>query len=186
MSKLSSAILVLCILALSTQAAAQNQITISKDQFGDKWPLSLNSGVVRCLAIGNGSVVFEANGKTYAVNGTAKGYAKKYGFHSIEGIDLPLHPCAFVSVLSYQDNQTRGVLKLLGDLVSDRLRSGVGRRKLDGPPVSVANRFLQRMIVEVKRVIRVFPDRLESVDLSAIVMVEAYEYVCGHVNSPHR
>lgn len=88
MSRLSSAILVLCFSVLSTQAAARNQMTISKDQFGDKWPLSVNSGVVECLAIGNGSVVFEAKGKTYAVNGTAKGFAKRYGFHSIEDIWL--------------------------------------------------------------------------------------------------
>ncbi len=88
MPKLSTAIFVLCISTLSTLAAARNQMTISKDQFGDEWPLSVKSGVVKCLAIGNGSVVFEAKGKTYAVNGTAKGAAKKYGFHSIEDIWL--------------------------------------------------------------------------------------------------
>ena len=62
--------------------------TISKEQFGTKWPLKVNNGIVKCLPIGKGSVVFEAGGKTYAVNGTAKGFAKKHGFYPIEGIWL--------------------------------------------------------------------------------------------------
>lgn len=82
------AILGVCFLLLSIQAAAKDEVTISKDQFGDKWPLLVSSGVVKCLTIGNGSVVFEAEGKTYAVNGTAKGAAKRYGFHPIEDIWL--------------------------------------------------------------------------------------------------
>jgi Protein of unknown function (DUF2511) len=88
MSKLLLAILSTCFLLLSIQAAAENKLTISKDQFGDKWPLSVSSGVVKCLAIGNGSVVFEAEGKTYAVNSTAKGFANRYEFHPIEDIWL--------------------------------------------------------------------------------------------------
>jgi hypothetical protein len=66
----------------------QKQTTITKNEFGNEWPLSINSGVVKCLPIGNGSVVFEAEGKTYAINGTAKGFAKKHNFYSIEDIWL--------------------------------------------------------------------------------------------------
>lgn len=62
--------------------------TISKEQFGKKWPLTVDKGIVKCLQIGNGAVVFESGGKTYAVNGTAKGFANKHGFHPIEEIWL--------------------------------------------------------------------------------------------------
>ena len=64
------------------------QSIITKEQFGERWPLSVNAGIVKCLAIGNGSVVFEVDGKTYAVNGTAKGFAKKHNFYPIENIWL--------------------------------------------------------------------------------------------------
>ncbi len=63
-------------------------VTISKAQFGKKWPLTVDEGNVKCLPIGNGAVVFEAEGKTYAVNGTAKGFANKHGFYPIEEIWL--------------------------------------------------------------------------------------------------
>lgn len=60
--------------------------TISKEQFGKKWPLAVDKGIVKCLPIGNGAVVFESGGKTYAVNGTAKGFATKQGFFPIDEI----------------------------------------------------------------------------------------------------
>lgn len=62
--------------------------TISKDQFGKKWPFTVDKGSVKCLPIGNGAVVFESGGKIYAVNGTAKGFANKHGFRPMEEIWL--------------------------------------------------------------------------------------------------
>jgi hypothetical protein len=45
---------------------------VSRAEFGDTWPLSVESGVLRCLE--GRLVVFDADdGKTYAVNGTASG-----------------------------------------------------------------------------------------------------------------
>jgi len=67
---------------------AENQQKISKQQFGAKWPLSVPSGIVKCLPIGRGAVVFESQEKTYAVNGIAKGVAEKHGFSNIEEIWL--------------------------------------------------------------------------------------------------
>lgn len=73
----------------STPKPQQTQsVTITKEQFGKKWPLSVDKGNVKCLPIGNGAVVFEAGDKTYAVNGTAKGFANKHEFYPIEDIWL--------------------------------------------------------------------------------------------------
>ena len=69
-------------------ANADSQQEISKQQFGAKWPLSVPSGMIKCLPIGRGAVVFESQEKTYAVNGIAKGVARKYGFSNIEEIWL--------------------------------------------------------------------------------------------------
>lgn len=51
-----------------------NSLTISKAQMGAEWPFTVESGTLRCDPVaGLGqSVTFEANGKTYALNGTAK------------------------------------------------------------------------------------------------------------------
>ncbi|MFW5431251.1 MAG: DUF2511 domain-containing protein [Methylophilaceae bacterium] len=62
-----------------------NSTRLSKEEFGDKWPVSVGSGTVACIA---NSVVFEADGKLYAVNGIAKGEAEKYGYANIEDIWL--------------------------------------------------------------------------------------------------
>ena len=43
--------------------------TVTKEELGDEWPFSVDQGVVRCLPIGLGAVVFEAGGRTYALNG---------------------------------------------------------------------------------------------------------------------
>lgn len=47
---------------------------ISKSMFGDKWPLSVEDGVVQCRY--GSHVVFVAGGKVYAVNGIASGAMK--------------------------------------------------------------------------------------------------------------
>ncbi|KKZ14006.1 MAG: hypothetical protein TQ37_02535 [Candidatus Synechococcus spongiarum 15L] len=69
-------------------ANADSQQEISKQQFGAKWPLSVPSGMVKCLPIGRGAVVFESQEKIYAVNGIAKGVARKHRFSNIEEIWL--------------------------------------------------------------------------------------------------
>lgn len=57
---------------------------LAKEDLGSAWPFTVSEGTVRCLE--RRAVIFEANTKRYAVNGTAKGYAKHGGFLPIESI----------------------------------------------------------------------------------------------------
>ncbi|MFS8104661.1 YebY family protein [Lentzea alba] len=41
---------------------------VRREDFGEKWPLTVDAGIVRCQ---NGAVTFTANGFNYDVNGTA-------------------------------------------------------------------------------------------------------------------
>jgi hypothetical protein len=50
--------------------AAPNERQISRESMGDAWPFTVDSGTLRCLNASD--VVFVVDGKTYAVNGTAK------------------------------------------------------------------------------------------------------------------
>jgi len=61
---------------------------LSKSDIGDKWPLTVESGVVRCTRLTGGVqvVTFETDGKTYAVNGTAKARIAQFGWIAIEEI----------------------------------------------------------------------------------------------------
>lgn len=52
-------------------AAPTDRRTVRKEDYGDAWPFTVESGVVRCVAPRN-EVVFSSGGKAYAVNGTAK------------------------------------------------------------------------------------------------------------------
>jgi hypothetical protein len=50
---------------------AGNETSISSDEFGNEWPLTVDEGIVRCE--GAGEVYFTADGTTYSVNGLAMG-----------------------------------------------------------------------------------------------------------------
>ena len=50
---------------------APNEALMTSDELGEDWPLTVDEGIVRCE--GAGEVYFEADGTTYAVNGTARG-----------------------------------------------------------------------------------------------------------------
>ncbi len=66
---------------------AKNSRYLTEVEFGEDWPLTVATGTVRCLTdIGGGAVVFDAAGRRYAVNGTAKSAAKKQGFADIRPI----------------------------------------------------------------------------------------------------
>lgn len=62
---------------------------VSRKQFGDTWPLTVEEGHIRCLS--GQAVVFSAGGYVYAVNGTAKGRDK---YRDIDEIwrDDPVYP----------------------------------------------------------------------------------------------
>lgn len=50
-------------------------LELTKEQYGDKWPLTVSSGHIECK---NNAVIFHSDGKTYAVNGVARaqGYSE--------------------------------------------------------------------------------------------------------------
>lgn len=46
---------------------------VTQAEYGDRWPFTVPEGTVRCSGTaGAGAVTFEAGGRTYAVNGTAR------------------------------------------------------------------------------------------------------------------
>ena len=52
---------------------AKGAATITQDEVGSEWPFSVREGTLRCSGTRTaGSVTFEAEGRTYALNGTAK------------------------------------------------------------------------------------------------------------------
>lgn len=62
--------LILQLFILASAPFCATAVEINKSQFGEKWPLTVPSGNVECI---KGAVIFEANKKQYAVNGTASG-----------------------------------------------------------------------------------------------------------------
>jgi hypothetical protein len=71
------------ILVVSNSAYAEG-IEISEGQLDGKWPLTVKSGTLSCKQIPGVKygklVTFTAGQDTYALNGTAKGHAKKRGW----------------------------------------------------------------------------------------------------------
>ena len=87
----------LTILALVSCGSKDNTLgekEISKNQFDEKWPFTVSEGKLKCVqynAKGINSqmiqgVIFETNGKTYGINGTAKSWGKELGYSNIEEI----------------------------------------------------------------------------------------------------
>ena len=83
-----------CILVVSgcTEGKA-----IGRDDLGDEWPFVVDKGVVDC--VGTREVVFRANGRTYALNGTAMTQATRRGYANDIAIlrRNPRHPASFMS-----------------------------------------------------------------------------------------
>ena len=46
----------------TTALSHELESELTAEMFGDKWPLTVDSGVVKCLPIGVGAVVFETGG----------------------------------------------------------------------------------------------------------------------------
>lgn len=62
---------------------------ISRNMVGEKWPIKdVDAGIVRCTRLTGGVqvITFEANGKTYAVNGSAKSRIDSFGWEDVETI----------------------------------------------------------------------------------------------------
>lgn len=56
---------------------------VTRADFGAKWPFTVDGGTLRCE---RGSVTFTAAGKTYALNGTARGERAKRGWLEADAI----------------------------------------------------------------------------------------------------
>lgn len=63
--------------------AASGQV-VSQAEFGDDWPLTVESGVVSCVP--PGAVVFTAGGITYSLNGLAVSMSQNRGWFSVDQI----------------------------------------------------------------------------------------------------
>lgn len=59
---------------------APDGIHVSRESMGDKWPFTVKDGYLRCQGE---AILFDSNGKTYAVNGTAKGRNLGRDLHEI-------------------------------------------------------------------------------------------------------
>lgn len=66
---------------LSDSAASRR---ITSETFSELWPLTVADGELSCHD--DGSVTFQSNGITYAVNETAKGFASRDGYSGLEPI----------------------------------------------------------------------------------------------------
>jgi hypothetical protein len=62
------------------QVGPKKSMRVSRGQFGEQWPFTVEQGVLQ--GRGWGSVTFKARGEEYAVNGVAKGR----GFKDIDAI----------------------------------------------------------------------------------------------------
>lgn len=78
----------------STPPPSPTTRNIGRADFGTDWPFTVESGTLECIqyeakgvnpALLRG-VVFQANGKKYAVNGTAQSRSTEYGYEPVTGI----------------------------------------------------------------------------------------------------
>lgn len=76
---------------------------ISANEFGDRWPLLVESGYVDCER--GGCVVFRSGGETYAINGNAMSWKARRGYSDLEPIwkDDPKIPGVKVSIAPILD-----------------------------------------------------------------------------------
>jgi hypothetical protein len=74
-------------LLLGASISYAGSAKIMESEYGEKWPLSVQTGTLNCTPLGTLALVtFTANGITYAVNGTAKARAKQNGWREIDEI----------------------------------------------------------------------------------------------------
>lgn len=62
-------IVVLVALALVLASCSKRGVKVSRAEYGDAWPLTVESGRLECVP--PSAIIFHSGGETYAVNGTA-------------------------------------------------------------------------------------------------------------------
>ena len=75
--------------------AAPTERAITRAELGEAWPLTVESGVIACAD--GSSIVFRADGVTYAINGTARRQATARGYRDIEPIQRLTPPGAITA-----------------------------------------------------------------------------------------
>jgi len=80
-------IVVTLLLSACGQAESQRAKQVVSSDFGGDWPLTVYSGTVNCIR--NGHAVFIGGDGVYAMNGTAKNFADRYGYLDIREISKP-------------------------------------------------------------------------------------------------
>ncbi len=56
-------------IAITAACSERNSREVSRSEFGERWPFTVDRGVVRC---DNNAITFATDGNVYAVNGVAK------------------------------------------------------------------------------------------------------------------
>lgn len=85
-------------------ASLAASISVSREQFKDGWPLTVTSGTLKCELVPGSPkmhlVTFSSGGKVYALNGIARGHAKKRGWLEVRPIwkDNPEIPGTKISI----------------------------------------------------------------------------------------
>jgi hypothetical protein len=84
----------------SDSQTASNERAISRTDYGDDWPLTVESGTLRCDEPGAVTFTSDDNGTTYWVNGTAGDMADSNGWQDIRPIwaDDPANPGLKISI----------------------------------------------------------------------------------------
>ncbi len=62
---------------------------ITRERFGDQWPLTVDHAILGCTFINGGAaydLTVNVNGDLYALNGTARGHAASSGYKDIHEI----------------------------------------------------------------------------------------------------
>jgi hypothetical protein len=85
--------------SFSCIAFAGETIYVTEKEYGDQWPFTVTEGQLGCIG-GSRSIIFIANGKTYAVNGMALNQAGRMGWSKIDEIwkKNPQIPGAGISI----------------------------------------------------------------------------------------
>ncbi len=77
------------LLVFAALVSSPSREVITKAEYGDRWPLTVDRGTVEC--VGAGAVLFHTAGETFAVNGLALSTTDHADIREI-WIDSPAYP----------------------------------------------------------------------------------------------
>lgn len=82
--------LIFLVVSLLPAIVLASSLKISKGQFSGDWPLTIDSGLLNCelssVSPNLQLVTFTSNGKTYALNSTARGQSKNRGWLEVNQV----------------------------------------------------------------------------------------------------